>query len=283
METIIHLDWLQFSCDSEPSGDDKAFLSLFLEQNLGPCREGTGNRFYRRSWHWEGLVVWFQNRIESNRYFQFEFTGKFFQSREREEWAWDLMKTLKGRPSRIDVAWDYELDGIFDERFVHDMKKIQPRFSSRRDFEVDGVWSGFTVGYGKGSEVSLRFYDKALEQKRQEEFPGGWWRLEMTLRGNTLKDQGWDNVPSLDSVYGMFRAGMLKRYGFLPDDGVVGVCEPRKKGIAGVQGQVVYWNRKAEKAKTKLESLARDIQPLEEEKHGQILSGRCSERFGPGW
>jgi len=281
----VHLDWLSYGFDlpseirEQYSGVSAAVMHF--EQMLGQAgKGGSGNRWYRHMMKWEdqGVTISWGPRIAANRDVAVQVSGCGFQTPEMEQLHWEAMQFWGGIPNRIDVAWDFIGEGVLELRHVGEFRGIRPKFGTRRDMKVNGQWSGFTIGYGPGSEACLRVYDKELEQGESafqvmEDGDEFWWRVEMMLRGNTCKEQGWGKM-DLPAVYEAFRGAMMSRYSLNPDGGRVGVCQARRKGVATSAAAVLYWQRRMAKAERKLAVLNQALNDGFEDK---------SQEFRKGW
>jgi len=254
------VDWVTMSFDGGPNQVAEV-EDLFRGIGCDLKMRG-GNKCYRFGSCSEGVALFWQNRMKANRFFQVELSGLFFKTKEREEWACDFISIFKGKPSRIDVAWDFYTEGLLDVQEIEGLKMIEPKWPmKRKDWRVNGVYTGFSYGMGKGSEVSLRAYNKGVEQAGKAEAAGigegtEWWRVEIQVNGNTLKDQGidWGNCHP-DLMYQLGRGFYLSR--FSNEVGISGDREiqPRKRGGGGIAAKVLYWERIRRAAQGRLDEL----------------------------
>lgn len=272
MKTTVKIDWLSFSYPRENQDNILRYLRELY-------RDGPGAQSGR--WHkkWEHFYcVEPEKKILSKSYPrafrglpEIEMTGSWFWTREDEQLAMELLRLAGGRPNRVDIAFDIEWEfpgEVGLEEAFHDV--FPKRGKNRKPEFTDGEWTGYTFGYGRDSEVCMRIYNKAIEQETKHiPYDGlGWWRVEQTVRGNTLKDQDsvwWEDESHL---YKLGAGFLAKTYQGWPS----WFCEPqtieikpRKRGVAGVEGQVIYWQRRIEKFQRKLLEVSETISPLEVE------------------
>jgi len=270
IDSTEKIDWLCFSFDSDCVGSlaEEEQMVVFLESSSGVLlTPSSGTRWYRKSYRGEGLTLLCQPRIPSkNRWFQVEMSGGFFVSPEREILGCDWLRMFRGHCSRVDVAWDFWMLAPHEPfLFLKMIDSTESIYGQKRDEHIEnGYRYMVNWGYGDGCEVMLKMYDKAHQQKElgsdllREKDAFGWWRIEIVIRGNTLKDQIFRPMTSLE-FRELGRAFYVSRYSsdFMPD------CSysptPRARGLAGLRGQLEFWHNKEEAAKKKLALLRSSV------------------------
>jgi len=162
-------------------GNVAGSLERFIENNEYIERRGFAKYPYRDSVHFiDGSVLQIaenemvrSGKIKELRY-DFNPNNALY-----EKVHLSALKMLKNAHlTRLDIAFD-----IYDI----DMSKWKWIDSKSRPFNVwyDGLGNVETyyIG-GKDSEMRLRIYDKAKEQKEKDKI---WWRVEVQLRGKTAE------------------------------------------------------------------------------------------------
>jgi len=303
MKTSVKLDWFCFSFPRENSDMlGKLLDSLFTLEDHGAGK--WHKKIYRV--HSGDPKTCFQLKIHprtSNGMNEVEMGGSWLSTREREEQAVDLMKYCSGRLSRLDIAfdlkWVYGGDPMQECASYMELESVGPKKGKNVTRMTDGygMWTGLTVGYGKGSEVCLRIYDKKKEQKKKAglEFETDnekngwlseegeyktcdddwWWRVEVTIRGDTLKCQEKWWFQTLDGLYDLGRGFLASRYHGWPSwfaEPKTVEIKPRSGGVASLENRVVYWQRRLESDKRKLLEISQSYNPREVLRHEPVHS-----------
>lgn len=252
------IDWLCFSFRI----DAGEFVSEMLVKEFGEDFKVSKSKFHNAKVSWEcGIHLFTLPRARTNCLNMLEFSGEFFRIPGAQKFALDLCKFVDGSINRIDVAFDIHAVSPLHESIIsEDMRglKTARQGVEKTVYHVGNKFSGFTVGYGKGSEVCLRVYDKAREQGEKYSGPG-WWRVEITIRGKTAKAQRkWlENWAGLGKwfVGKKIRAGKLWRKYDHGSQGLYNGEVVRQQTDPSGESYRLYWERVHGKALRKLRDI----------------------------
>lgn len=249
MIRTVKIDWLCFSFPREFDA-----LPLVISERAGYQIQKVGaSRWHKEKWEVRSSIgerhfwVFLKPRTSAGKP-MVEMTGSWFLDSQVEREALELMKLCSGVPNRLDVAWDYQQELVGEADFWAELRGVRPKRRqslSNRTNEY-GEWTGVTFGYGVGSEVCCRIYDKALETGTIEHHVGWWWRVEVTVRGNTLKAQ--ELIQNLGDAYDLAFLFIRSRWRGWPEwtgftGGEVPRPAPRPRGVATYEGAVLYHQR----------------------------------------
>lgn len=173
----VGVDFLTLSVP-EPSG-----ASLLADTM--PDEDGTARAGFRRSekrlclgghcWRrWEPHQA---SGTWGTQYESWEWSGP------ESGWAADRCRSLEGRPSRVDVAWDFPTQMTSDELANQLLVVAEPRGFTDGISGQNGVNTRY-IG-GKQSERRLRIYRKDLEDLLWAEIYGPTLRVELVMKNET--------------------------------------------------------------------------------------------------
>lgn len=243
---VARLDWLAFSFDHQYSD----FFFDYLTKKLGTDFVLGKSSFHEQhiSWKGEGVHLFLMPKKNVKNLPMLEVSGVGFRFEDRQEFFLEMLRFCRGRVCRIDVCWDFYANSFRHDEFIsQDMARLRPfrKGARRRMFFDEKEFSGFTLGYGKGSQVAVRVYDKKREQKKKYQGPG-WWRVEIGIRGKMAKAQvAWASDWALLGKYFLSRKIKIKRlekYSSFQGGILVG---QKVRQLAESSGQAYkkYWER----------------------------------------
>lgn len=264
MIRTIKVDWLAFSY---PREFDAVALDLAVRSGFSIERIGS-SRWHKEKWEVKSLCgerkfhVFLKPRTSAGKP-QVEMGGSWLCDSQVEREALELMRACDGIPNRLDIAWDFRQENHGETDHWRDLDLIEPKRSQKTTIFHDEYreWTGKAFGYGVGSECCLRVYDKGKESGTEEQNLGWWWRVEVMIRGNTLKAQ--DIIKDCVGAYRLGEVFLKSRWTGFPDwfglDWLLGIKPaPRPRGIATYEGAVVYHQRiiaKHQRCLAEIESL----------------------------
>ncbi|MBQ3985832.1 MAG: replication initiation factor domain-containing protein [Oscillospiraceae bacterium] len=179
MELII--DWLSFSLTGYKVQEMIQFLGL---EQIPLWTRSRGKRGYALQWSFGNIYI---NFTGSSCWVEMSGGGcRQFEQLTNVDWVPFLqkLKAIHANITRLDVAYD-DKDGTLDVRqiaedtksgnYVGYLRKKTVMISGDRDADKEGVCCTFG---SKTSEVLIRIYDKAAEQR----VSGPWVRVELQMR-----------------------------------------------------------------------------------------------------
>lgn len=179
MELII--DWLSFTLTGYKVQEMIQFLGL---EQIPLWTRSRGKRGYALQWSFGNIYI---NFTGSSCWVEMSGGGcRQFEQLTNVDWVPFLqkLKAINANITRLDVAYD-DKDGTLDVRqiaedtklgnYVGYLRKKTVMISGDRDADKEGVCCTFG---SKTSEVLIRIYDKAAEQR----VSGPWVRVELQMR-----------------------------------------------------------------------------------------------------
>lgn len=193
----IGLDWLQFSYTGEKIDWKSLIPGLEMRKS--------GGAFYQIAYAMRGLTIsTCPKKGCLNLDTEIKFTGEAFELYPGLPES-VFSTVLSTSPKQISLArMDYRLDfisGPFIEMMpAFNPEDFQPTINKKGVtanttyyYDETGLWTGLLSGK---SDVVLRVYDKMAEKRKKEEpvneFYEEWWRIEIQMRGDKLRAQGFE-------------------------------------------------------------------------------------------
>jgi len=198
----VHLDWF--------SGEvtDKIFYGfegLFGKKNEIPV----GNKVYKHRFEANGVTLFYDPKrgCKNGPYF-LELRGEFWSDHE-SEWIYQIWPFVV-KPSRVDVAWDYD---HHSPKFLY-----RPKFGDKRirvnEWRQNGKRTGFLAGK-LPHQYNLYRKDIQARLKGKDSF-GVIWRFEVRSGGPWLK-KNWIDQDGLQKFYGRIGSYAKARFAGSPE------------------------------------------------------------------
>jgi len=175
---MLSLDWFQAGLGKLSSHLIDEILVLFDFNKL------TKSRFYSASQMASyGSFSYNPKPGCKNDFATIQLTGKFFlldDWQDRINFFLNLCveNSVSINPQRIDVRYDWKDSGLFA---ANNIQFESFRLPGGYYQDIRRVCTGFWAGKG---DIRYRLYDKSKEQK----LIGDWWRYEVQVRGDVLKE-----------------------------------------------------------------------------------------------
>lgn len=180
---MLIYDWLSLTNKSWSTSYFKELLGL----NINDWQNGNSCHGYRTRDYREGISIHHGGGIQQDMGCWLEMSGKgcrAFESLGHGNWDYlfDTVRAGDNKITRLDVAFD-DLTGVIDIDHLY-RETMNLNFVSKfENWEVTVGTKGCTINHGsKSSEVYIRIYDKAKEQKLKD--GSHWVRIELQLRGD---------------------------------------------------------------------------------------------------
>lgn len=232
----IIIDWLQFtSKDPSPINTIIHVLRLDVKSFIELPKGKLG---YKRQMMYDNITVLFEGNDDMGTHVI--LSGKGCRTFERNEPIISLIERIKeyeNKCTRIDIAIDDKEGNIIDlKKITHDIKNANVVSKWKTSLErtkrnlKDGQIVGKTIEIGsRSSELFLRIYDKAMEQK----IDGKWARMEVEVKGR--KAVNLQNRLTIGNV-GEIATGLINNY--------IRIVQPNKKDVNKSRWETKpYWKK----------------------------------------